>query len=71
MTIYVTKFDPKTKEVLESATDSGFSSLEEVHLLMGPPLSWGKRSATYRDEFYSDYQLHHLVADGHTFFNRS
>lgn len=71
MTIFVTRFSPTTKQVTESATDSGFSSIDEVVSLMGPPLSRGKRTATYRDEFYSDYQLHHLVADGHTFFNRS
>lgn len=69
MTIYVTEFDPKTKEVTRSATDSGFSSIDEVTMVMGTPITRGARTATYPDQFFSEYQLH-LTADGHTFFNR-
>lgn len=57
-TIYVTKFCPETKRVTEPAKPSGFNSIEEVTMLMGPPLVLGKRAVTYRSVFYSEYYLH-------------
>ncbi len=69
--IYVTKFCPVTKLVLQSATESGFEYIDDVVDLMGTPLVRGKRTATYRDEFYSEYQLHCKSEPGvRTFFNR-
>lgn len=57
-TIYVTHFCPHTKRVLEGAKDSGFGSIDEVVELLGEPLVRGARTATYREFFYSEYQLH-------------
>lgn len=57
MPIYVTYFCPRTKQVVSDSEDSGFNSIDDVVALMGPPLSRGKRTATYRDEFYSDYAV--------------
>lgn len=69
--IYLTKFCPVTRLVTEGATESGFQSIDEVVAIMGPPLVQGKRTATYRDEFYSEYQLHCKTEPGvRTFFNR-
>lgn len=69
MTIYVTKFCPETKRVLESARDSGFDSIEQVVELNGTPVSRGKVTATYKGLFYSTYNLHHT--DGaRTYLNR-
>lgn len=56
--IYVTKFCPLTKRVTASATPSGFKSIDEVVMVLGDPLVRGARTATYRGEFYSEYQLH-------------
>jgi hypothetical protein len=70
-TIYVTKFCPVTKLVLESAKPSGFSSIDQVVMLMGDPIVRGPRTATYRDLFYSEYQLHCKAEPGvKVFFNR-
>lgn len=71
MIIYVTKFCPTTKMVLESAKESGFSSIDEVVLLMGQPINRGKRTATYRGLFYSEYQIHGKAEPGvKVFLNR-
>lgn len=70
-TIYVTKFDPYTKKVLESAKPSGFTSIEQVVSLMGAPITLGKRTATYRNLFYSEYQIHTVSEPGvTTYLNR-
>jgi hypothetical protein len=70
-TIYVTKFCPKTRRVLESAKPSGFQSIDEVVLLFGEPITRGPKTATYRDTFYSVYQLHLVEKPGEKlFFNR-
>lgn len=70
-TVYVTKFCPVTRLVLESATDSGFSSIDDVVMLMGDPIVRGARTATYQDLFYSEYQLHLKSEPGvKVFFNR-
>lgn len=71
MDIFVTKFCPATRLILESATKSGFQSIDEVVMLMGEPLVRGPRTATYRSEFYSEYQLHFKPEPGvKSFFNR-
>lgn len=59
--IYVTEFDPVTKAVLVGAKPSGFSSLDEVEMLMGEPLLRGKRTRTYPGLFYSEYCLHQVL----------
>lgn len=61
MTIFVTFFNPTTKQVTAGATDSGFGSLDEVELINGEPLRRGKRTRTYGDAFYSDYCLTEVV----------
>lgn len=58
MTVYVTKFNPHTRQVIEGAKDSGFDSLETVELLLGAPIVRGKRALTYKDMFYSEYCIH-------------
>ncbi len=67
-TIYVTKFCPETKRVLESARDSGFTSIDTVVALMGEPLVQGRRTATYRNLFYSEYNLHQTQGQGGSVF---
>lgn len=70
-TIYVTKFCQRTKRVLESPKPSGFQSIDEVVMIMGTPIAQGKRTATYKDSFYSEYQLHSVEKPGQKlFFNR-
>jgi hypothetical protein len=68
VTIYVTTFDPNTKQVTACATDSGFESIEQVVEFMGPPLAHGKRTATYRTMFYSDYCLTQKIPEGQKLF---
>lgn len=67
-TIFVTKFCPETKRVSESAKDSGFTSIQQVIDLMGPPLNRGFRTATYRTLFYSEYSLHQTQSSGGSVF---
>lgn len=66
--IYVTKFCPVTKLVTESAKPSGFDTLDDVVMIVGEPVVRGARTATYKDEFYSEYQIH--TAGPRVFFNR-
>lgn len=69
--IYVTKFCPVTKLVAASATPSGFDTIDDVVMIMGEPIVRGARTATYKDEFYSEYQIHLAASPGHkVFFNR-
>ena len=54
--IYITPFDPLTKEATDASTDSGFDSLATVEAVMGTPLHHGKRWATYPDGVaFSDF----------------
>ena len=57
MTIYITHFDPTTKQVTTPGAPSGFPDLDTVVALMGPPLRRGKRSVTYESLFFTDYLL--------------
>ena len=56
-TIFVTPFDPKTKQVTADSNDSGFETLGDVELMNGEPLNRGKRTLTYKDTFYSNYSV--------------
>lgn len=56
-TIYVTPFDPATKQTTGDSVDSGFESLEDVELINGEPLTRGKRTLTYEGTFYSNYSV--------------
>jgi hypothetical protein len=69
-TIYVTKFCPETKRVQEPSKPSGFQNLDDVVALMGTPLNRGVRTVTYRNLFYSEYDLHQTHGEK-TFLNRS
>jgi hypothetical protein len=54
--IYITPFDPLTKEALGDSADSGFVNLADVEVCMGAPLASGKRWATYPDGVaFSDF----------------
>lgn len=54
--IYITPFDPLTKEATADSTDSGFDSLATVELVMGAPLACGRRWSTYPDGVaFSDF----------------
>ena len=55
--IYLTPFDPITKQVTGDSVDSGFESLEDAELMNGTPLAKGKRTLTYEDTFYSNYSV--------------
>lgn len=66
--IYVTRFCPVTRRVTASAAPSGFKTIDEVVMVLGEPKVRGARTATYHDEFYSEYQLH--TAGPKVFFNR-
>lgn len=57
MTIFVTNLNPETREPTDKSQDSGFSSLDEVVLIMGEPICRGKRTVTYTDQFYSNYSV--------------
>lgn len=71
MAIYMTRFNPETKQVTEGATETGLNSIDEVVMLYGDPLSRGARTATYREFFFSDYKLHQVIDDKNkVFFNR-
>lgn len=69
--IYVTKFCPQTRRVLEPAKESVFRNIDEVVLLMGHPITRGKRTATYRNQFFSEYKIHTEADNGEkVFLNR-
>jgi len=54
--IWVTAYDPVTREATADSTDSGFDSLATVEAVMGPPLAAGKRWVTYPDGVaFSDF----------------
>lgn len=54
--IYITPFDPATKEATADSADSGFDTLAAVELVMGQPVARGKRWATYPDGVaFSDF----------------
>lgn len=57
MTIYLTPFDPTTKQCTGPSVDSGMVSLDEVVLMMGPPEHPGRRVHTYADVAFSDFVL--------------
>lgn len=56
-TVFVTIFDPQTKQPTKASVPSGFASLDDVVSLMGPPILRRKRTATYAGIFYSDYSI--------------
>jgi len=47
MTIYLTPFDPDTKECLAHSADSGFSTLQEVRAAMGESIRETPSYAVY------------------------
>lgn len=54
--IYLTPYNPTTREAVADSADSGFSSLDEVVLLMGEPKARGPRWMTYPDGVaFSDF----------------
>ena len=55
--IYLTPFDPVTRQCTGPSVDSGMASLNEVVLLMGEPVRPGRRMHTYADVAFSDFPL--------------
>lgn len=56
MTIYLTPFDPKTKQCTAPSEDAGFESVAEAVEMFGPGhLTLSKRLAVYEDFAISDY----------------
>lgn len=54
--IYLTAYDPETREAVADSVDSGFGSLDAVVESMGPPKSRGRRYLTYPDGVaFSDF----------------
>lgn len=58
--IYATNYDPATLRCTGHSTDSGFSSLDEVPMLLGEPDMRHPRMLTYvaAGVAYSDFVLH-------------
>ena len=58
--IYATSYNPDTLRCTGPSTDSGFSSLDEVPLLLGEPDMGHPRMLTYvaAGVAYSDFVLH-------------
>ena len=50
MTIFVTPFDPKTRQCQSVSTDSGFNSLEQVVEMMGEPIKQTEAFLIYGDD---------------------
>lgn len=57
MTIYVTLFDPETKQPTANSEPSGFDTLDDVAAILGEPIVRGKRTLTYAGSFYSNYSV--------------
>jgi len=58
MTIFITTFDPDTKDPLSPSLDSGFASLAEVVEVMGAGwLSCSARLVIYPGVAFSDYRF--------------
>lgn len=57
--IYQTPFDPTTKQCTAPSELTGFATLDEVVLLMGPPEHPGRRVHTYTGAgvAFSDFPL--------------
>lgn len=58
--IYATPYDTATLRCTGPSTDSGFSSLDEVPMLLGEPEMRHPRMLTYAEAgvAYSDFVLH-------------
>ena len=56
-TIYLTTFNPETKQPTSVSLDSGFTSFDAVEFQHGEPLVRGKRTRTYAGLFFSDYKI--------------
>lgn len=58
MTIYITTFDPETKDAEGPSTDSGFASISEVLEIMGADwVSCSARLVIYPGVAFSDYRF--------------
>lgn len=57
MTIYMTQYDPATKQCTAPSVDSGMATLDDVLLVMGEPVRAGRRVHTYADVAFSDFPL--------------
>jgi hypothetical protein len=56
MTIYLTPFDPATKQCTAPSEDSGFATVDEAVEMFGPGhLTLSARLAVYEDFAVSDY----------------
>ena len=55
--IYMTQFDPATKQCTAPSVDSGMATLDDVLLVMGEPVRAGRRVHTYADVAFSDFPL--------------
>lgn len=58
--IYQTPYDTATLRCTGPSTDSGFSSLDEVPMLLGEPATTHRHMVTYPDSAvaYTDFVLH-------------
>ena len=57
--IYATPYDPATLRCTGPSTDSGFSTLDEVPMLLGEPATTHRHMMTYPDSgvAYTDFPL--------------
>lgn len=55
--IYLTSYSTDTLQCTSASTDSGFTTLEEVHAMMGEPVSPARHMLCYDGICFTDFVL--------------